>query len=529
MSARTHGRLEQGGSLSVARAPYGGLQRKCACDRHTAAGAECARCGRTAQALQRASLSARRTQTTEQVPSIVQEVLKAPGQPLDRATRAFMEPRFGVDFSKVRVHADAKAADSARSVGALAYAVGQDVVLGAGRYAPGTAEGLGLLAHELTHVVQQGGTAGTPQAKPAGGDTGDASEHEADRNAEAVRHDFPRFPAPTPAPPAAQAWAGCAAEKTGQLGSDLADAVSWVSQAISDAQAAGRPARTTGALGRYLSTDPAHVSGTILPKLQTILTELKRGASNFRCQTEAQCLQVFKDGANAYSGHPITLCPGYFEIDSLGRPTTLIHEAGHNAGLRGNVVEWQPPFPGLDVRTRLGNTESYAAFVRSNQYPALAPLQEPTGFQYGTGALLPGGGAAPRFVVTVGLDTILKQRILHFFDLRLGARVDVDTSGSILGTVSLGARAFAPVSVSRTPLYLDLRTGLVLGRAADVGPRFENIAPLTEINVLGPSGGAAVGFLRGKFGGSIEYRYIWNLVKNNPDLHEVTINGEIRF
>jgi hypothetical protein len=142
---------------------------------------------------------------------------------------------------------------------------------------------------------------------------------------------------------------------------------------------------------------------------------------------------------------------------------------------------------------------------------------------------LPGGGAAPRFVVTVGLDTILKQRILHFFDLRLGARVDVDTSGSILGTVSLGARAFAPVSVSRTPLYLDLRTGLVLGRAADVGPRFENIAPLTEINVLGPSGGAAVGFLRGKFGGSIEYRYVWNLVKNNPDLHEVTINGEIRF
>jgi hypothetical protein len=66
-----------------------------------------------------------------------------------------MEPRFGQDFSEVRVHTDAKAEESARAVNALAYTVGRDVVFGAGQYAPGTSAGQQLLAHELTHVVQQ--------------------------------------------------------------------------------------------------------------------------------------------------------------------------------------------------------------------------------------------------------------------------------------------------------------------------------------------------------------------------------------
>src|SRR5262249_20343241 len=69
----------------------------------------------------------------------------------------FMEPRFGHDFSQVRVHADAKADASARAIGALAYTVGRDVVFRAGRYAPLTSAGRQLIAHELAHVLQQGG------------------------------------------------------------------------------------------------------------------------------------------------------------------------------------------------------------------------------------------------------------------------------------------------------------------------------------------------------------------------------------
>lgn len=105
-----------------------------------------------------------------EAPPIVHDVLRSPGRPLDPAARTFMETRFGQDFGGVGIHADAKAAASARAVNALAYAVGNQLVFGQGQYQPGTTAGRRLLAHELAHVVQQTGSsrAGYPaQAKTA--------------------------------------------------------------------------------------------------------------------------------------------------------------------------------------------------------------------------------------------------------------------------------------------------------------------------------------------------------------------------
>lgn len=90
-----------------------------------------------------------------EVPAMVEEVLASPGQPLDPATRRNMEGRFGYDFSAVRVHNDARAAASACSADAHAYTRGHHIVFAAGMYAPGTLSGQHLLAHELTHVLQQ--------------------------------------------------------------------------------------------------------------------------------------------------------------------------------------------------------------------------------------------------------------------------------------------------------------------------------------------------------------------------------------
>ncbi len=81
------------------------------------------------------------------------EVVASPGHPLDPSTRALMEPRFGHDFSRVRVHSDTRAAESARQLNALAYTVGTNIVLGS--ESPDTRARQHLLAHELTHVVQQ--------------------------------------------------------------------------------------------------------------------------------------------------------------------------------------------------------------------------------------------------------------------------------------------------------------------------------------------------------------------------------------
>ncbi|HJU53149.1 MAG TPA: DUF4157 domain-containing protein, partial [Pyrinomonadaceae bacterium] len=106
--------------------------------------------------------SAKSPEMPDTVPPVVHEVLNSSGQPLDADTRELMESRFGHDFGRVRVHADAKAAESARAVNALAYTVKHHVAFDAGRYSPDTRDGQSLLAHELAHVVQQSRGASAP-------------------------------------------------------------------------------------------------------------------------------------------------------------------------------------------------------------------------------------------------------------------------------------------------------------------------------------------------------------------------------
>jgi hypothetical protein len=183
---------------STPRTSRGLLQRKCGCGSHTAGGSTCTDCAEKNRKLQR---HASRANGVGSVPPIVHDVLQSSGQPLDAATRAYMEPRFGHDFSRVRasaspmrssftigpaddafereaesvaariagtqpaaarrdfgdvrVHTGGAAAESARAVDAQAYTVNRDIVFGAGQYAPHSEAGRQLIAHELTHVVQQ--------------------------------------------------------------------------------------------------------------------------------------------------------------------------------------------------------------------------------------------------------------------------------------------------------------------------------------------------------------------------------------
>jgi hypothetical protein len=196
------------GTAAAGGAPARLLQRKCGCDASAEPNGGCTDCRQ--KRLQR---SARGDgdpwpRDPADVPGVVHDVLRSPGRPLDAATRAFFEPRFGqepalrptataraasssgglmisepgdagereadrvaervtrrsdgpprpggpgFDFSRVRVHADAQAAESARAVAARAYTVGHDIVFAAGQFAPTTSAGRGLLAHELAHVAQ---------------------------------------------------------------------------------------------------------------------------------------------------------------------------------------------------------------------------------------------------------------------------------------------------------------------------------------------------------------------------------------
>lgn len=118
-------------------------------------------------------------------PHAVHDVLGSAGAPLGADVRSFMEPRFGRDFSGVRVHTDAGAAASASAVRARAYTVGSDIAFAAGAYSPGTTAGRRLLAHELVHTVQQSGGVAR-SANLAVGALDDPAEHEADRIADHV-------------------------------------------------------------------------------------------------------------------------------------------------------------------------------------------------------------------------------------------------------------------------------------------------------------------------------------------------------
>ena len=138
----------------------------------------------------------------EEEPSPVRGVVgSSSGQPLDRSTREFMEGRMGHDFGDVRVHTDATASDSARSVNAQAYTVGSDIVFQSGTYAPDTDGGRHVLAHELTHVVQQ--RSGPVDGTPAPG--GIKISHPSDSFEQAAERSAGEVMSQTPPPPVAEA------------------------------------------------------------------------------------------------------------------------------------------------------------------------------------------------------------------------------------------------------------------------------------------------------------------------------------
>jgi len=143
----------------VMRMPEPTVQRECAtCGAKSPTGGECPECKKKKQGLG-GTLQRLSTQGDSAAgmaaPPIVSRVLSSPGSPLPADTRGLMEQRFGHDFSRVRLHTGAAAEQSAKEVNANAYAVGHNIVFGSGQFAPGTQKGQRLLAHELTHVVQQ--------------------------------------------------------------------------------------------------------------------------------------------------------------------------------------------------------------------------------------------------------------------------------------------------------------------------------------------------------------------------------------
>jgi len=164
-------------SEQITRSPQPRLQRKCACGGTPGPTGECEECRKKRLSLQRMKLGG----GVQPVgggfaPPIVHDVLRSPARSLDLQTRAYLEPHFGHDFSRVRIHADPGASAATDAVQAQAFTVGSDIVFGSGKFAPSTPAGRKLLAHELTHVVQQGAAPVAATHSPAQAANEDATE-----------------------------------------------------------------------------------------------------------------------------------------------------------------------------------------------------------------------------------------------------------------------------------------------------------------------------------------------------------------
>jgi len=168
----------------VVAGPANGLlqQRKCACGGSATQG-ECDEC-KKGGTLQRRAVS---SGAPSEIPPVVHEVLRSPGKPLDPATRVFFESQLGHDFSKVRVHADDRAVQSAKAIDALAYTLDSHVVLPSQAQNSDSGQDSRLLGHELVHVAQheRAGSRVTSEAETRINHRGESAEKEA--NALAAR------------------------------------------------------------------------------------------------------------------------------------------------------------------------------------------------------------------------------------------------------------------------------------------------------------------------------------------------------
>jgi hypothetical protein len=390
----------------------GVLQRQCACGQQTIAGAECVGCKEKSRTTLQRHVAGQAE--SNPVPPIVYEVLRSPGQPLDAATRTFMEPRFGrsfskapvasqtklsigpfddasereanatadgaiqdrlprvdvgYDFSEVRVHTDAPSAESARLMNAHAYTIGHDIVFGEGQYAPNTSHGKHLLAHELTHVVQQRGPtkhtrSSTIQRQPV------------DCTNQITGVKEPRNP-------------------TEEVIEAHNLAIGYSRTALSQIEAlkAGMPVPlfVESSAARNFGSPTASALSMIANRFTGIINRLSKGSKIYHCNTAGSqpchiCDQPHPENIEIWACTPCPstgeftrLCPPFFQVGSVARALTLVHEAVHAAGGCGDVSERDGGYPGPNPVTNAVSYEQFARHVALELSPIPYRRHTPTG------------------------------------------------------------------------------------------------------------------------------------------------------
>jgi hypothetical protein len=320
-----------------------------------------------------------------EVPPIVHEVLRSPGQPLDANTRAFMEPRFGSDFSHVRVHTNEKAAASAKSVNAAAYTVGKEIVFGRDTFNPTTRQGLGVIGHELVHVIQQ--------------------SHSTLPSKAALRVDAVNSQAETEAEAAASQVLSSSGESTGRRPSiraggkpatvnrvpifptscneydrckviePLRAANQMLDRVLAELPPVSSGAVSSGRIVVLLNVhfhDPGNVAAraaTVLNNFSAIKNEAN-GNIRFICHPPAADCTTTRGVEGAFTGDQpgddISLCGGYHSADCPEQARMLIHEMCHHipATRIDHAYVHEPGYMALRADQAAENPDTYAQFSK---------------------------------------------------------------------------------------------------------------------------------------------------------------------
>lgn len=302
------------------------------------------------------------TETAQQI-----ESLKGSGSPLSSDLRSFFEPRFGYDFSDVRIHTGQQSDEAARSLNASAFTFGTNIAFQSGAYRDGSLTGRQLLAHELSHVVQQTGI------KKAGG----WSDEIVQRRVGSVRCTPGKLGVPQkgefdPEPALRQIdhQAGALASATANIVAIAAEMLQFsasnsggkVEQAFQNHF--GLPPRKNG---KYLNRLTTEQYGTRSQALKTemrilaerfvLISDFLKGSITYNCVTKSKCSNVCSHDCDAYvsvGGSTINLCPSFWDfwpkkMDSAA--ALLIHEAAHTI--------WQS----VGHEENFNHAECYASFV----------------------------------------------------------------------------------------------------------------------------------------------------------------------
>ena len=346
-------------------------------------------------------------------PPVVNEVLSSPGQPLNAATRAFFEPRFGYDFGIVRVHTDARASESARAVNALAYTVGHQIVLDSNSCAGMNVQSNRLLAHELAHVVQQVGRDKLPQSLEADGRYSSNAQFDGLREPRVLRprltdsyrqvrrtsRNKPNLDIPVFDRLRQSATKPCSDQEKSYIEEAYRDARQWLDRSIiwikaltsglfsfSKIQEPGRAALET-----HFKSSDKDTAATVLLNLERIRGNiptrqefLDAGSPVYQqnisigsgpqvpitiraitCNS-AEC----KPSTGAYyrpGVDSITFCPYFFRHRKDQGPGLLIHEIAHSLGFGGVILDFAYAkdrlYTGLTTAEALLNADSYANLV----------------------------------------------------------------------------------------------------------------------------------------------------------------------